>query len=180
MRALVLLCLLPACGYALATAEKAPNGITKVYVNQAMDAAHDVGPAATLTRVLRDRVATSNALRHVALADAEAVLEARVESAVESVSPQALGGPPTTPKYVLAMTGSARLIDTKGTIVWQSGAITVSEDFASGLPLCNAGPCAPSIVENTIPMTESNRRRALERAAEQLAHELYGRLLEGF
>jgi hypothetical protein len=175
-----LLLLLASCGYTVAGAERAPNGVTKIFVNQAMDNGLDVGPAATLTRTLRQRVDTSNVLRLCTLQDAEAVFEARIESAAEVVSPLATGGAPTTPKYVLNMVGTARLIDHAGSVIWQSGRVSVSEDYASGLPACNPGPCAPSIIENTIPMTESNRRRALERAAELLASELYTRLMEGF
>lgn len=176
----VLVLLLSCCGYTVAGVEKAPNGVTKIYVNQAMDNALDVGPAATLTRALRQRIDASHAVRLVPLVDAEAVFEARIDSAADSQSPLATGGAPTTPKYSMNMTGSARLIDNKGEVVWRSGPVSVYEDYASGLPACTPGPCAPSIIENTIPMTESNRRRALERAAEALAQELYTRLMEGF
>ena len=176
----LLLCLLAGCGYSFAGVEKAPRGVTRVFVNQAMDAGLDVGPAGALTRALRERIDVSTALKNVPLVDAEAVLEARIESTVDLGAPVATEGPPTTQKYVLGMMGSLRMIDRNGAVVWQSGAVRVDEDYASGLPACTPGPCAPSIIENNITMTESNRRRALEHAAEQLAQELYSRLVEGF
>src|SRR5262249_2333397 len=119
-------------------------------------------------------------LSNVPLAQAEAVFEARIDSTLDTQVPVATGSVPTTPKYVLNMAGSARLIDQSGAIIWQSGQVPVSEEYASGAPLCSPGPCAPSIVENVVPMTESNRRRALERAAELLANELYTRLVADF
>jgi hypothetical protein len=172
--------LFSACGYSFAGVEKAPRGVTRVFVNQAMDAALDVGPAAALTRALRERIDVSTALKNVALVDAEAVLEARIESTVDLGAPVASEGPPTTQKYVLGMVGSLRMIDRSGAVVWQSGGVRVDEDYASGLPACTPGPCAASVIENNVPMTEANRRRALEHAAEELAKELYARLVESF
>ena len=168
-----------------------PKGFTRVYVNQAMDNSTEVGPAGTLTRVLRERVDTSHVAHLASLADAECVLEARIEGAADALGTQVqitdpkVVAPPQVPKYTLALVGSARLIDKNAQIVWSSGNVRVEEDYLSGQLACrdangNAVGCNASLTENAIPATESNRRRALERAAEQLANQLFTRMMEGF
>jgi hypothetical protein len=174
---------LSACGYSTSQAEAMPKGFRKVYVNQAMDNTTDVGLAATLTRVLRERIDTSKAATLVSLGDAEVVLEARIDSASDYLSTAINTDPkstaPAVPKYVLGMVGSVRLIDKNAQIVWSSGPVRVEEDYLSGQLGCPGG-CSQALAENAIPATESNRRRALDRAAEALANQLYSRLVENF
>lgn len=170
---------LAACGYSLGQAEKLPLGISAVYVPEAGDAGLDVGPGATLTRVLRGRFLASMGARHVTRDQAQAVVEASIDSTRDNAG---LSGVPdataraVVQKYTVVMTGSARLIDSSARVVWESGATTVAEDYLSGLP----SVAVQAAIEGALPITESNRRRALERAAERLAHELYARLMEGF
>jgi Lipopolysaccharide-assembly len=170
------------CGYSTSQAQRVANGYTKVYVNQAMDNTADVGAASTLTRVLRHRVDLSRVSRLAELNEAEVVLEARIDGASDVLGAVVTGAgqTPTVPKYTLAMRGSARLIDKNAKVVWQSGSVSVEEDYLSGLPICGSKNCGAGASEGALPATESNRRRALERAAEQLANELYTRLMEGF
>lgn len=188
MKAFVLL-LLAGCGYTTSQAQALPKGFTKVYVNQAMDNSTDVGAAATVTRVLRERIDSSGVAKLVPLAEAEVVLEARVDGAVDVQGAVATGNTTSAtqvPKYFFTLSGSARLIDKNAQIVWQSGGVRADEDYLSGALACsdattgNAVGCSTSLTENMVPVTEANRRRALDRAAEQLANLLFTRLMEGF
>ncbi len=185
MRFFVLLWL-SACGYTTAQSQHFPGGVTRVYVNQAMDNGTDVGPAATLTRVLRERIDASRHVRLVPLEQAEVVLEARIESSRDLLGALAVGtATPTVPKYSLVMSGLARLINKRAVVVWEVGGVNVTEDYLSGTINCGTVDgvqqvCSDGLREASIPVTESNRRRALERAAAQLADAIYTRLISDF
>lgn len=181
--ALALLCV-AGCGYSLTQAERMPGGARRVYVSQATDAATDVGPAATVTRVLRERIAASTVVTHAALEEAEVVLEPRIDTISEGFTPVATGNVSTVARYTVGIVGGARLIDRNARVVWQASGIRVDEDFLPGLAPCGPGApesnCEESVKEQALSTTESNRRRALERSAVAFGNEVYARLMEGF
>src|SRR5262249_36390684 len=156
-----------------------PSGMHRLFVNQAMDNGKDVAVAATVTRFLRQRIGASNAATLVPLADAEGVVEARIDSTFDAPAiggAVAVPGPvsPTAPAFYVTLNGSIRLIDRDARVVW-SGSTAVSENYLAGLadPQCGgAAGCGRGVNEAALGVTESNRRRALERAAEALANEL--------
>jgi hypothetical protein len=147
-----------------------PGGYRKVYVPNALDAAFDVGPANTLTRVFRQLVQASTVVTHVSAKEAEVVAELKLENTSDApgVSGVTVGTTYAVPKFALAMTGSLRLYDASGSIIWQSGNVTVSEDYLSGEG------------DAVLRVTEDNRRRALERCADDLARLLYTKMMENF
>lgn len=170
------------CGYGMANTEIIPHGYKKIYVPQVVDAGLDVGAAAALTRYLRSRIELSHIADHTNLKDAEVVLEAKIHSIsdVINVAPnpgnRTLAQTYAVPKYTLTMYGSMRMIDADGRVVWQSGVISAGEDYLTALDDSRDKMTR----EGALPYTESHRRRAIERAAAQLADELYSRLTEGF
>lgn len=174
------LCVFASCGYSTRQAESMPGGYRRVYVPNAIDAGFDVGSANTLTRVFRALVQGSTVIEHVSAKDAEIVAELKIENTTDA--PGVSGNPAplapgqtasyAVPKFAMVMAGTLRLYDASGGIVWQSGSVSVSEDYLSGQTQDNTNA--------VLRVTEDNRRRALERCADDLARLLYTKMLESF
>ncbi len=151
-----------------------PGGFRRVYVPQALDASFDVGPALTVTRVFRSLVQASTVAVHVSSAkDAEVVAELKIENTADALGVTGAPAPNqsyTVTQFALTMAGTLRLYDAGGAIVWQTGAVPVTEYYLAG----QAGG------SEALQQTENNRRRALDRAAENLARELYKKMVESF
>ena len=156
-----------------------PQGVRTVYVPEAHDSTPTFGAAATLTRVFRELIAGSPAVFDAPAPQAEAVVELSIDSVgdaagVTGVAPPGQAAP--IAKYAVSMVGSLRMFDRDASIIWQSGPVSVGEDYLAGL----TDDPRPTASERVLSGTENNRRRAVERAAERLARELYARMVEGF
>jgi len=165
------------CGYSLSQTEHMPGGYQRIFVTQASDTSSEVGPAGTLTRIMRQRIQTSRTVKLVSRTNAEIVLEPSIDNVADQT---AVGPDPTksysVQKFTVVMAGTMRAIDADAKVVWQSPSISIAEDYL----LSAQAAQTQAQRETALPVTESNRRRALERAAERLANELYSKLMENF
>lgn len=162
----------------MSQAASMPLGARRVFVPQALDSTPTFGAAATLTRAFRQQIAESPIVHESAAAEADAVLELSIDSVRDSLELSAaptVGVVASVPKYSLIMSGTLRMFDSSGKVVWQSPTATVGDDYLTGVSSGGA-----SGGEAVMTGTENNRRRALERVSEKLARELYGLMVEGF